>query len=622
VTDPAAGASVDSPVDSPIAAPHRLRDLSQRDLLIAGAIYASVAVAAGVLLWRLRTGDWTQVGDEANQINGAQLAPTWHPMLGDLNTANLYGNPISHHPGPIAWYLLAPWVIVLGPQLGGWLFAISWGLANLMVSGILAYRCGGRRTALVAFVALGLASVLELRGLFASSFFQFTPLLALGTFLLACWAISRSDPWALPIAIFTSTFIVQTASIQGPLLAIVGLASVAAAWLDRRSPNAPPLRAWRWPALAAIGIAGVLWAPPIYDQLFRTGNLGKLVSIEVVHAGGRGAVDVIREAGSMLWVRAPILVALVVAIAIAGARRGGAVLRRGEVILLAAIAVGSLAVGALLPADDVEKTHLHWIAFTLAVLVAIGWSILVGDRTLPRWASVLGAVAMVGAMGTLTFGIASPAAESKRDRSAMRTVLAVEPDVEPWSRERLTIYPRGGWTATRISQGLAPLLHDRRPTVSSGGGRPTPGRSLVVSTPELEVHPNATPITIHRPPLADTVDDDLAAASYAWARANGPIELRPAADTLLAGVVDGHLASICVDEVLADPSQVLELDEHLVLRLYAENLIAAPLLPPELDAQLGLWLAEQPVALYWLEVDEDASWPTGSDELLFTRSSC
>ncbi|MEZ5138975.1 MAG: hypothetical protein R2702_11480 [Acidimicrobiales bacterium] len=601
--------------------PSGLRDLSRRDRLVATAVAAGLIGAAIVLVWRLRTGDWTQVGDEANQINGAQLAPRYHPLLGDLNTANLYGNPISHHPGPMAWYLLAPWVILLGPQLGGWLFAATWNLGNLLASAILAKRCGGPRTALVAVLALSTGFALEMHGQFASSFFQTTPLLALGTYLLACWAIARSDPWATPVAVVTGTFILQSATIQGPLILTALVAAALAAWLVRRAPGTPGPRGWRWPLATSAVLGGLLWAPPVFDQLHRTGNLGKLARIEVEHAGISGALDIVGEAGQLLARTAPALVLLLI-VTMVLSRDPDRRPRRADVLVLGAIVIGSLAIGAFLPVDDVEETHRHWVVIVLGVVFAMAWSTLVGDRRLRRPTAALALVAVVASLLTAVVQTSIPAATSVRDRSAMRTVLALEPEVGPWASDRLPIFSRGGWTAVRIAQGLAPLLHDRRPEVALAGGRPAPGTILVVATPPLSFHPGAAVEATYSPPASGRVDADLASEVAAWSTANGPLRLHPSAASLLPGIIDGRVDAACVDALVDDPAALAELGPELVLRLYAENVVERPALPPHLDAQLSLWLGEQPVTVYRMEVDETAASPTGSDDLLFTRSSC
>lgn len=599
--------------------PHRLRELSRVQRAVAAATIGLLAVAAGLLVQTMHAESWTQVGDEANQIHGAQLAFTDWPLVGDLTTANLYGNPVSHHPGPIAWYALAPWVLLLGPQLGGWLFAVAVNLGSIVLGGWFAYRSAGSRAGLVALVALPIAYTAAVPESFSSAFFQFVVLLPLGAALICCWAAARGDTLALPFAVLGATFAVQSATLGLPLLVCTGAAACVSLALELRSGRAAPRH--RWIHLgAAAAVLVVTWWPALWDQVRGSGNLMALARADIPHVGLPGVGDFVRELTRYLAAPPLIWLGLALVFLVATLRPRRFVADRPLAIVVVAALVGGSITAALLPVDDVEETHLLWIPMVTAFLVvaATAWG-LSGQRLRPR-TGVLGVAVALLALLPAVADVRAPELDTLADEQAALAVDAVTPDVLadlPPGPVQLT--HRGAYQGTRLAQGLLPRLEaaghrrsfltselvdfDGTTLVAMPGQPVTWGDGRVIAEFQPEPDPRAGP--------------DLAAEVDAFARSTGPLVLRPHAEEMLTSLIDGQVASACVADLVARPDDLLDVHPEMAAVLYSSVLVQSPALPPDLVARLDPWRASRPLSVVELpaHVRED-------EGLLFTEPSC
>lgn len=601
------------------APPRSLRDLTWKQLTWFAVALLAVTVVGLSLVHGLSSDGWTQVGNEATQLNTAQRAPRERPLLGDANTSNQYGNEPSRHPGPVAWYLLAPSVRLLGPQLGGWLFGVLWNIAGIAVATWMAYRLAGARVAAVAFVAVAAAISLAIPGELASAFFQYLPVSTLAAGLIACLATARGDTVALLVALAAGSFVVQTATVPFPLVLLCGLTAVLSAWWEHRSGRA----AWGHPrrdAILAVLLGLALWAAPLWDQLFETGNLGRLARAEIPHAGLTGIGTVLSELTDDLSGRIPLLVAAVLVFAV-GVRRpyrwSG---ERSLALVVAATLVGAAITGMLLPADDVETTHVLWVPVVWVVLAVALAAVVLPDQALRPFAPAVGAVlamaALVGVLPTLGSRPAMPA----QDRSAMAAVNATLPDildVVPVGGVRTTW--RGGWLGGRMAEGLAPRLEAQNRPGTAGMGEVTefPGTTLMVIPAELTPWQQGEVIASYTPEPSGEVEPDFTEQVDRYVRQHGPLVLNVQAEVLLADLVDGWSEELCLEDLLADPDQILDLQPDAAARLYGMGLVKSPVLPDDLAGQVNPWQGEQPYTILRLAEPEHVPGP-----LAFSTSSC
>lgn len=180
------------------------------------------------------------------------------------------------HPGPIVYWVLAPFARVLGQQGA----LVGAGLVNAAaIVGSMAVVLRRAGVAKAAAAALVLALVVHAAGseklvdiwnptiAFFSFFF----------FLFIIWSVVCGDRWLLPGAVAVGSFSVQ--SHVGYALVVGGLLLVTAVWvLVARRQDRPrwsrPQRLAAWGAAAAVL---VMWAPAVVEQ--RSGDPGNLSAL-------------------------------------------------------------------------------------------------------------------------------------------------------------------------------------------------------------------------------------------------------------------------------------------------------------------------------------------------------
>ncbi len=238
----------------------------------------AIATLVAAVLWPLCAAvvalqdGWQVLGDNAIiSLRSNDVFSTDPPLLGQPTTAEGYGDaPKSFTLGPVQYYLLAPFVLVLGrtagPAIGSALLVGS--LAALSIW--LALRRGG--IVLMAMVTLGVAWV----GWSTGAGQLFDPLnsevtmYALSAALLLAWSLAIGDVHLLPLAAVVTSFCAQVHAASAGFVVIpmalgVGLL-VRRVVRARRSGRPPPAALGRRLQQTAVVVL-VLWLPPIIDQL-------------------------------------------------------------------------------------------------------------------------------------------------------------------------------------------------------------------------------------------------------------------------------------------------------------------------------------------------------------------
>ena len=254
-----------------------------------GARRAAVLVVPVVLALALAPFVWTAI---------TQRSMTWTPVfdlamielrvrdtsVGRLPRLGLVGRigteaHVGSHPGPLAFYLLAPVYRLLGSS--SWALqvaALVYHGAAVVVAVLLGRRRAGRPGAVAVAVLLGL--VIQGYGMstLAEPWNPFLPVLWFVVCLLAVWSVVAGDRPMLLVAVFAAAVCAQT---HVPYLAMTtGLLGLgAAACLAAEGVRRPSVRRGL-PWLAGAGVLGlVLWAPPLIEQVTgdERGNLSVLV---------------------------------------------------------------------------------------------------------------------------------------------------------------------------------------------------------------------------------------------------------------------------------------------------------------------------------------------------------
>ena len=263
---------------------------------------ATIAAVLPVLVAAARavgTG-WMPVWDNAfPAIRAWDVLSGELPLLGTRSTAAdmAGGAHVTHHPGPLEFYVLAPWVRLFGPAAGTVIGVASVNIVCILTVAWLAFRRGQHLALLVAMATMALL------GWSVGSEMLFDPwpphvtLFPFAVVMVAGWAVADRDLAAIPVLAVSASFVVQTHS--GYAVVVPGVVVAAVTLLvwrviaERRAESAEE-GSWatrttvlRWGAAGLV--AGlVCWAAPLYEQIVhKGGNLTFM--LDAIQAGREGS---------------------------------------------------------------------------------------------------------------------------------------------------------------------------------------------------------------------------------------------------------------------------------------------------------------------------------------------
>ncbi|HEY3724477.1 MAG TPA: hypothetical protein VGN59_14085 [Acidimicrobiia bacterium] len=236
---------------------------------IAVALVPLVVSAVAVLLH----GDGAFIRDQAlMEMSVRDVAH--HPVL-----IGLYSRDGWSHPGPLISYTLAPFYWLAGESPSGMLVgALAINGAAIAGMGVLARRLGGLPAALL--VLLGAATVAHALGtqVLLDPWVCYVTVLPFGFFCVVAWAMVAGRAWAFPVAVALASWLTQTHVGYAPLTApALVLGAGCLWWAARRSGDRERMRRAYGALGLGAGVLVVLWALPVWDQIFGTGNLGAVV---------------------------------------------------------------------------------------------------------------------------------------------------------------------------------------------------------------------------------------------------------------------------------------------------------------------------------------------------------
>lgn len=290
--------------------------------MVALLLVLVLAAPFAASITKARALDWTPTGDEALiTLRVREVFSTNPPLIGQPSTADHYAEvDPPHHPGPIQFYLLSPFVKVLGPDLG---MLLGVGIINLVAVVTVVWVALRRAGPMVALgAAVVVSGIAWSEGIAVltdniSSNAGGIPLLALAAL---AWGVADRDIRLLPAAVLAFSFVAQQhLAILGIALGMgawvgLGLLVGIVAWYRTRSVAAvgpaagfaggveaedaplfvdgpeqvvvgPPSskrraeteepKPWPWVA-GALAVGFVLWLPVLIDQFFGQGNLSRM----------------------------------------------------------------------------------------------------------------------------------------------------------------------------------------------------------------------------------------------------------------------------------------------------------------------------------------------------------
>jgi hypothetical protein len=224
-----------------------------------GAVVIALAAAMIAAVMRHASGDFP-ASDLAVTETYTILASQGRLLVGP------YSRFSWHHPGPMYFYLLAPFYKALGSRTVGLevgAFAIN--LCSMTAAMLIAFRAGGRRSLIItsaAFLAFALRFQPALTSIWNPHVIAM-PAMALVTSAVGPWV---GYPAALLTVSVLSSFVMQTHVSTAP--AALSLAALALAGLVfGREPGAVAPRRIRLLIASAVLIAVACWLPALFEQL-------------------------------------------------------------------------------------------------------------------------------------------------------------------------------------------------------------------------------------------------------------------------------------------------------------------------------------------------------------------
>lgn len=353
------------------------------------------------------TQGWRPSGD--NALIGLRVHDvlTGHfPLIGQPTTGENFGSGIpTSHPGPIEFYLVAPFAALLGPVVGLAMGAALINTAAFVAVGWLSFRRGGLGLMFLAsLVAVAMARSLGGNILHDPVSSNVGSVVALAL-LFAVWSIVAGDLRTVPVFVMLGSFALQDhLTYLGTGAPLVLLALVLGGWWYRQTRRRSKAEWLRSRMLIGLGVGLVLWLPVFYDEIFGDHNLtailktftGKRTAGEgIVFALGRvaeafapvpvfarriGPLGYLHKPAPHEWVLGYLVLGAIVALGIHFYRQ-----RRTDMTALALVTVVASAAGAYtalkLPVGaGIQASNLRWMwtvsAFAWMALIWMIWAVL------------------------------------------------------------------------------------------------------------------------------------------------------------------------------------------------------------------------------------------------------
>lgn len=190
-----------------------------------------------------------------------------------------------HHPGPLYFQVLAPAYLISGYRH----LSIELTVALINVGAVIGLwwlirRHAGSRATGVASVALLGLYLSRMDGLLVSAWNPHVPMMPFALLLVAAAAVVAGAIELLPLVVLLASFVVQAHMGLVPVAAATALVTAAAVAIRIIRNGRPGGRidpAVRRSVIAAVGVAALVWAVPIVDELRPSGfhNLRELVHV-------------------------------------------------------------------------------------------------------------------------------------------------------------------------------------------------------------------------------------------------------------------------------------------------------------------------------------------------------
>ena len=382
--------------------------------------YVLLAVVVATFAWKAATLDWKAAGDlSVIRLRALDVGTSNTPLVGP------YSRFQWNHPGPSLSFAFAPWARLFGNSGVGILIGAF--VANL--AAMFGAAWVARRSSKVLFfltsIVLAAFVLLAQSGELFNPWNPFVVVLPLFAALIAAWATFRGDRVAAVVLVIAASFAIQGhigAAPLGVLALLIGGGGLLYAIVRSQGEER---RDFVTTSLIAVGVMFVCWIPPLLDQLFGTGNLGRLVEFQFTDtqpsAGLRFALDQVtrlltfppgREVGFLgvvgngpvvPWMAIVLLAATVVAW-----KKGWRDRLQLALVAWLSVAATGLAISGIKGIPFQYVFRWSW-AMVLVVWIACAWvgvSLLLELAPVRRWFTAGASLVLAGLLGALLlFGV-------------------------------------------------------------------------------------------------------------------------------------------------------------------------------------------------------------------------
>jgi hypothetical protein len=247
-------------------------------LVIVGLVAFAGGIPLAVALGVLHHPRWYPILDLAQTELRVRDVGTGHtPLVGLPGRVNGDDGLQGSHPGPLSFWVLAPFYTVFGRT--AFALEIAAAALNLLAMGValwIANRRGGLYAVLGGAVILAVLMRSYGGSWLTEAWNPYMPMMWWVVFLLAVWSVWCDDLLMLPVAVFAGTFCAQThLPYVGLVFGIGGVTVAVLAWRNRQAIRdaATRRRVLLW-GLPAVALLVLLWLPPVIDQVINErGNL-------------------------------------------------------------------------------------------------------------------------------------------------------------------------------------------------------------------------------------------------------------------------------------------------------------------------------------------------------------